>query len=126
MIATVLGIIFLSVSAASKAVMDTIQFHYYSSKLDKGYDPFWYPELSWKNKYKNLDPQQGPRFFGSTTILAWTTDAWHLFQMAFLKFMFVGVALIVYGSTSIPLALILSMILFGVVFELFYSDIFRS
>lgn len=33
---------------------------------------------SWRNKYRNGDYQQGPAYFGSTNILAWTTDGAHL------------------------------------------------
>lgn len=39
---------------------------------------FWGRE-SWRNKYRHGDPAAGPAYFGSTTFLAWTTDAKHLF-----------------------------------------------
>lgn len=34
----------------------------------------WDPDYTWKNKYKNDDPAQGEKYFGSTNVLAWTTD----------------------------------------------------
>ena len=40
-------------------------------------------DVSWRLKWKNRDPNEGPRFFGSTTFLVWLTDGEHLFQ--FLK-----------------------------------------
>jgi len=40
---------------------------------------FWDNRESWRNKYRNGDPNCGPAYFGSTTFLAWTTDAKHLF-----------------------------------------------
>lgn len=40
---------------------------------------FWDNRVSWHNKYRNGDPDLGPAYFGSTTFLAWTTDAKHLF-----------------------------------------------
>jgi len=43
---------------------------------------FWSPQLSYKNKYKNHDPAQGEKFFGSTTFLVWTTDAYHSTRFA--------------------------------------------
>lgn len=36
---------------------------------------------SWKNKYKNGDPAQGARFFGSTNVFVFTTDAPHAANM---------------------------------------------
>lgn len=39
---------------------------------------FWNPAYSWKNKWKNGDPSQGEKFFGSTGILVATTDGTHL------------------------------------------------
>ena len=58
------------------AIMDTLQFHF-----DKSMFPdtnFWNPKKSWKNKYKNGDANQGEKFPFSTTLLVFTTDAWHL------------------------------------------------
>lgn len=40
---------------------------------------FWDGRESWRNKYRHGDPAAGPAYFGSTTFLAWTTDAKHLF-----------------------------------------------
>ncbi len=37
---------------------------------------------SWRNKYRNRDPGQGPSFPGSTTWLVWLTDGWHLCKIA--------------------------------------------
>ena len=36
---------------------------------------------SWQNKYKNGDPLQGAKFFGSTNIFVFTTDAPHFSNM---------------------------------------------
>ena len=38
-------------------------------------------EDAWKNKYKYGNPDNGPAFPGSTTILVPFTDAWHFTQM---------------------------------------------
>lgn len=40
---------------------------------------FWDNRESWRNKYRDGDPSKGPAYPGSTTVLAWTTDAKHLF-----------------------------------------------
>lgn len=55
-----------------EGMMDNLQFHY-----DKP-DQFWNPDLSWKNKYKNHDPLQGPTFRGKYFVF--TTDGWHLMK----------------------------------------------
>lgn len=40
-------------------------------------DRFWYPEVSWRNKWNHGDPTKGEAFFGSSTVLVGTTDAYH-------------------------------------------------
>jgi len=80
----------LILSATCKAVMDTIRFN---SKV-KNLGTWWNIDESWKLKWKNGDPEQGERFFGSSTIFVSYTDAWHCFQHFFLFFMFT--AMIIY------------------------------
>ena len=41
-------------------------------------DRYWSPGISFMNKYKNRDPAQGERFWGSSSIFVFTTDAYHL------------------------------------------------
>ena len=41
-------------------------------------DQFWNPDISWRNKWKDGNPDLGRKFPGSTTILVWTTDGYHL------------------------------------------------
>lgn len=52
--------------------------------LTKHNPQFWDTRLSWKNKYKNGDKTQGPRFWKSTTWLVFVTDGWHLLQFIML------------------------------------------
>jgi hypothetical protein len=42
---------------------------------------WWNGKESWKRKYKNGDPLQGPAFFGSTSIFVAVTDGPHFFNM---------------------------------------------
>ena len=42
---------------------------------------FWDHRVAWRNKYKNQDPKQGPRFFGSNTFLVPFMDGWHLIKI---------------------------------------------
>lgn len=60
--------------------IESINYHYdngFKPQAADANDQFWNPELSWKNKYKNGDPSQGPKFFGSTSAFVFTTDAYH-------------------------------------------------
>ena len=41
---------------------------------------FWDKEVSWRNKYKNGDVEQGPAFFLSNNVLVSLTDGFHLIQ----------------------------------------------
>lgn len=60
------------VAGCFEGVMDGLQFHY------DGSHPFWQPDISWKNKYINKDPNQGKTFRGK--YLVFTTDGWHLMK----------------------------------------------
>lgn len=119
--------LFLTIFAAIlNAVMDTIAIKYNKSifpKLFPTKNQFFNPSVSWKNKYKNNDPTLGPKFFGSTTFLAFTTDAWHLAKSLMLILLFIGV--VCYLPIINPvLDIILFYIVFGATFELFWSKIF--
>ncbi len=65
--------------------MDTLAHHYSSSYFQTKNEIFWNPEISWKNKYTNYPEDKSPKYPGAKTILAWTTDAWHLFKTIFLS-----------------------------------------
>jgi len=54
---------------------------------------FWNPDISWRNKWKDGDPEQGERFPGSSTFLVWLTDAWHLLQFIMLTCFQLAIAL---------------------------------
>ena len=75
----IIVVILIILSGICKGIQDQTMFHWGLSwtKYLKGL--FWNPLISWKNKYKNGDPKQGARFWGSTTFLVGFTDAWHLF-----------------------------------------------
>lgn len=61
---------------------DTLLFHYDESvfaKLEN--QQFVNPEISWKNKYKDVDSgYYREKFLGSTTVFSFTTDLWHLLK----------------------------------------------
>ena len=70
--------VFLSLAGFFNGATDSLQFHY-SSSFARNWNPdYWNPAKSWRRKYKNSDPKQGAAFFGSTTVLVFLTDGWHL------------------------------------------------
>lgn len=58
---------------------DACDHHYdrVKAKLPFISDKYFNNDLSWRNKYKNGDPAQGPLFPGSTGVFVFTTDFWH-------------------------------------------------
>lgn len=88
-------------AAFCKGIMDTLQFHFAKSSFADRDPLFWNPNRSWRNKYKNQDPEQGPKFPFSTTGLVFLTDAWHLFQAVMLAAH--RTALVILGSLFIDL-----------------------
>lgn len=72
------GMVFLA--GASKGFNETLQFHWkeFKRQFPKA-NPQWFnPTLSWRNKYKNGDPEAGPKYFLSTSALIMFTDQYHL------------------------------------------------
>jgi hypothetical protein len=77
----------LFLSGAADGFGDVLQFHYGEFKqVFPDADEQWFnPELSWRNKYKNGDPNQGAKYPGSISVFVAGTDAWHaskLFRIA--------------------------------------------
>lgn len=72
------GLVFLA--GASKGFNETLQFHWKEFKRQfPNANPQWFnPSVSWRNKYKNNDPEAGPKFFLSTSALIMFTDQYHL------------------------------------------------
>jgi len=120
----VVGYILVIISCIAKAVMDKLQFHYDRSIFkDFKNQQFWNPGISWKNKWKNGDKSQREAFFLSSTLLVFTTDAWHLFQSIFLNSLFLGLFFISPEEISWVKALLflLSRVIFGLVFTHVFS-----
>lgn len=68
------------VAGMADGTNEEISHHYKDFKkvFPNANDQYWDPKISWRNKYKNGDVTQGPRYFGSTTFLVWTTDGYHM------------------------------------------------
>lgn len=72
------GMVFIA--GVAKGFNETLHFHWkeFKRQYPKA-NPQWFnPAISYKNKYKNNDSRQGPKFFLSTTALVMFTDQYHL------------------------------------------------
>lgn len=114
--------VFVILSAVCKSIKDTLQFHFYNSIFDKCNHQFWNPDVSWKNKYK--DGEIGvPKFWGSTTIFVWLTDAWHLFDMLNTLLLFFACFFTVlsdFKEWAIYLSIFILFVVYHVIFEVFF------
>lgn len=72
----ILSIAFSLVSGLSKAITDLSE----EGKI-KGNPKYWVKDESWVQKWKNGDKKQGEKFWQSSGILVYLTDAWHLFGL---------------------------------------------
>jgi hypothetical protein len=132
----IISIIFIIFSGISESIMDKIQFHFSKSIFSKFKNQlFWDPSISWRNKYKNGDPKQGSKFWGSTTYFVFVTDAWHFFKFLKNTSMFISMGISMYGATFmgvefdtsntliILMFLIIGRSFFGLSFNLFFDKI---
>ena len=121
-----LSLLFIILAAILNAAMDTLNARYHTSVFftkDFRIDKFTDPSLSWQNKWKNGNRKQGERFFGSSTFLVWTTDAWHLFKTLMLACY--SIAIVTYSPMIHPIVdAIAYWVVFGIIFELFWAKIF--
>lgn len=119
-----LSILFIVIAAIFKAISDVLLFRYYTS-IFRNLGSFFNPDFSWRNKYKNSDYKQGARFPGSTTIFVFLTDAWHLSNSLMILSIACSVSLY---QKIMPtwLNILLVYVVFGLVFELFYSKVLIS
>ena len=125
--------IFMIFAGIFNAIMDTLSFQYDKSIFLKypKYEQFLNPQKSWLNKYKNNDPDLGPKFFGSTTFLVWTTDLWHLSKTIMISSFILGIVfytpIIITGYMFWDLLINLGLVYipFGLSFGLFWNRILK-
>ena len=123
---TILGMLFIVVASISEAIMDTVQFHYEKSIFKhnpiKYNQLFWDASISWKNKYKENSTTE-PKFYGSTTIFVFTSDAWHFFKFLRNLFLFIGLPLLGIGSMNIITAVVIARVIYGLVFTFCFDKV---
>ena len=120
--------IFIVLGGAAKGVLNIIQHKYKASIFADKNELFWNPKKSWINKWDEKRYSNGfkEKFWGSSTIFVFVTDAWHFFQFIAYNFLAIGVFLI--GSADLlmiikAILLVLALGLYKGVFELFYKYI---
>lgn len=72
------GILMLSGGFDATAEVLRINYDQFAKVHPNANQNFWNPNESWRNKWKNGDPNQGEKYFFASTALVWTTDAYHL------------------------------------------------
>jgi len=76
MIIIIITIVLILIAAEANSVMD-------KSSENRFSNPKYNKTTSSGNKWKNGDPEQGERFFLSSTVLVGFTDLWHFSQLIF-------------------------------------------
>jgi len=75
-------IILLLIAGLVNGLMDTLAFHFTKDNYLWRFKSKWFgnPADTWVNKYKDYPEDKSPKYFGATTFLSFTTDAWHFFK----------------------------------------------
>ena len=115
-------VILILVFGISKALCDISESGFYNSKL-KNLDPqYWDKHKSWRNKWKGGVAANGEEYFGSSTFLVWTTDAWHLFNiLSYLSMFMIGILAVSLSKNLLFLTVV--FLLCFTTFELIYRYI---
>jgi hypothetical protein len=117
--------ILLIIAGIFNACMDVLRFKFNASIFSSWKNQQWInPAISSQNKWKYIDGVwSGEKFWGSSTVLVWTTDFWHFCK--FLMLICIMFALVFYH----PLInwwtdFLIFYCSFTILFEIFYSKIF--
>lgn len=112
-----LAIGLLVLSGVGKAYMDASADGALATQLNK--------ENTWRNKWKNGDPAQGEKFFGSSTIFVALSDFWHGAQFLFLNSLIIGTILFSQHSNFVW-SVVASSVLPRLTFEVMYRLLRRQ
>lgn len=82
---------------------------------------FWDNSIAWSNKWKNLDPQEGEVFPGSSTFLVTFMDGWHLVKFIWLMHLFTCIVLYEPISSYFLLDILILYTIFGIGHEFFWK-----
>lgn len=119
-------LLLLIIGGISNAIMDVLRFRYNTSIFsDFKNQQWWNPSISWRNKWKNGEPENGEKFWGSSRWFVRFTDAWHFFQgIMFTSFFTV---IVIYSTyINIYVDFILMYLIFTSTFEIFFKYILKK
>lgn len=88
-----ISLIFWIIAALCYGTMMTLEHHHGTSLFSKAKPYSFFGRNSWTRKYKDNNPREGQKFFGSTTFFVWLTDGYHLMQFFMLTFLTLSVVL---------------------------------
>jgi hypothetical protein len=102
----VIEIILMTIAGFFKAMMDTLQFHFYDSVFNVGcskFGSFFNPEVSWRNKYVDGMTHKGrvKWLWGFINKPVAFTDMWHLSQSIYLNAIFIIMLFLYVSSPNI-------------------------
>lgn len=125
----IIGIVLIVLSGASTGLKETITHHWskFEAKFPTANKQYWNPAISWTNKYEDYPESKKPRFFLSTSLLIFLTDAYHLFGELERDLKILGVALLTIGvfgmrwQWKVPIILAIAYITQGIGFHLIYT-----
>jgi len=109
----------LVIAGLAEGVMDHLQFHYTKP------NQFWNPNLSWRNKYKDGEKVNGPKFWLSTTILVSLTDGWHLMKSIRTYLLSLAVIFMVAWMNIYWLYSVAAGVAFMLIFKIFFTLIYN-
>lgn len=90
------------IAGTASGVNESIKFDYASfDKKFNANDQFWNPEISWRNKYKNHNPEQGEAYFLSKSLFVSFTDGYHLTRTIEHTFLVSGIVIRLGSKTKL-------------------------
>jgi hypothetical protein len=129
MILLIISTLFVCIAAASNAVMDKLQFHFYKSifKSDKFDNWYWDPSSSWLNKYVDKNVHKGIIKWGIFDKPVCLTDAWHLFKTIMIFSIFISLTCVLFIDVQVDLLVgILYFCVMGTIWNLVFNLFFNK
>ena len=120
------SLIFIAFAGLFKAVMDTLNFHFYRSVFAIFPHKWWQwfnPEQSWKNKYQWSDNKMIKWLLCNP--LCWITDAWHFFSM-FRIFSYVMAVVLYQPLFYWWIDFLLLWVVHSIIFHIFFTYILKK
>lgn len=121
----VISILLIIISGIAKAICDLSS----DDKIKFKPETYWVKSKSWVNKWKNGDPKQGEKFWGSSRWFVSFTDAWHLFgliERISFAIAFILSGLLIASNIWFIFFALGCYILFATTFHIFYTYIFKK